>query len=66
MLKRLWNNHSITIILILIIIASWSAGPWFRGDRLYDFIMNIGHDCFSIVILYLLAGKFREINKEDE
>jgi len=61
-LSRLWRDHSLTIVLVMIggfcfalaLVHSW------------DFWLGLFHACIGVALLNLLAGPFRERNRPEE
>jgi hypothetical protein len=63
---RLWRNHGLSIASAAFTTACWVFGPWIESPRLYDFVMNLGHAAFSVVLLYGFAAYLRETNKPED
>jgi hypothetical protein len=64
--RRLWLNHGLTIASAAFTAVCWIIGPFIQAPRLYDFVMNLGHASFSVVLLYGFAAKLKEVNKPEE
>lgn len=64
---RAWCwDHSLTIALTLITLLAWGGGVWIENARLYDFVMNLGHDAASAAIIFIFSAWLYERNKPDE
>jgi hypothetical protein len=65
-LRRWFWVHSLTIGLCAFAALCWSIGPFFENARVYDFIMNLGHDAAGTAFLFILSAWLYERNKPDE
>jgi hypothetical protein len=64
--RRLWRNHGLSIASAAFTGVCWAIGPFIEPPRLYDFVMNLGHASFSVVLLYGFAAYLRETNKPED
>jgi thiol:disulfide interchange protein len=68
--KRLWRDHSLSIILTAIGVtfvgvAVWLVWPVSR-DRWFDIASGLGLGTLTVALFYGLAGCFRERNKPED
>jgi hypothetical protein len=58
-------EHSLSIALVAFTAVAWTIGPFIEGPRLYDFVMNLGHDAASAALLFIFSAWFWDRNRPD-
>jgi len=65
-MRRLWRDHSLTIVLTVIGLACLGLAATAPDDYFWDFWLGLFHAAIGVALLNLLAGPFRERNKPEE
>ena len=66
MVTRIWNDHSLSVVLSGLGIAFFAIAIPFREGTAFDTVLGLGHGCWTAVLINWLAGKFRERNKPED
>ena len=65
-MARWWDDHSLTIVLVALGSGFMGLSLLPEPGKLYDFVLGLGHGCWTAALLNLLSGPLRERNRPDE
>jgi hypothetical protein len=65
-MKSFLKEHSLTIVLGILTIVFWIKGGMENDEWWSGFYTDLGHDCFSGFILFVLSYGFREKAKPED
>lgn len=65
MIKRLWHNHSLTIVSLSIGAVIVLASIPLREGTAFDLVSQLGGGLMGAGFVNALAGPFREVNKPE-
>jgi hypothetical protein len=64
--NRLWENHSLTIVLALLGVMFIGIAIPLREGTWFDIIVGFGHGCGAVALYNWLAGPLKERNKPED
>lgn len=65
MIRRAWEDHSLSIVLVLLGATLFTPCYFLSEGKLFDFILGLGHGCWTGALVNVLAGSFRERNRPE-
>jgi predicted membrane channel-forming protein YqfA (hemolysin III family) len=68
--RRLWRDHSLTIVLAVLgltatAISMWCVWPLER-DRWFDLLSSMGMGFLTVALWQWLSGPLKEVNRPEE